>query len=191
MLDFCCQYSLSTKWSQQRSPPPKKHGDPRTVLHADSEPSTRAIVGQVGCCSPKKIVLCHDTDHLIPIRAKARWKRALESTKARSLSTSCSSKHTLARWLARHAAWLMTRHNTGPTVPAPAVDTLPPPEAPVAGPSADQWEAETCLLVDSNITVQPRDPSGDASTEANIRSASSSHQPMVSRAEYRHRATSS
>ena len=36
----------------------------------------------------KNIALCHEMDHLIPIRAKARWKRALESTEARSLPAS-------------------------------------------------------------------------------------------------------
>ena len=33
-------------------------------------------------------------------------------------------------------------------------------------------------MVDSNVLVQPRDPSGDVSMEANTGGASSSHQPM-------------
>ena len=40
----------------------------------------------------KNIALCHDTDHHVPIRAKARW-----STEVRSVPISCSSEQTLAR----------------------------------------------------------------------------------------------
>ena len=40
------------------------------------------------------------------------------------------------------------------------MDILPPPEAPVAGPPAAPLGGAE-MMVDSNVTDQPRDPSGD------------------------------
>ena len=60
-------------------------------------------------------------------------------------------------------------------IAAPAVDIPPPPGTP-------SGRTVSCTvgrrMVDSNITVQPRDLSSDASMEANTGDASSSHQPM-------------
>ena len=61
--------------------------------------------------------------------------------------------------------------------PALAVDVLPLSEAPVAGPPAAPLE-DAAMMVDSNITLQPKDPNGDVSMEANTGCVSSSHQPM-------------
>ena len=50
--------------------------------------------------------------------------------------------------------------------PAPGVDSSPPPEAAVAGATGAPLGGVE-MLVDSNITIQPRDPGGDVSMEAN------------------------